>query len=265
MEKIISRVLDELKQGSEKESLPTNERTSSSTRSDDKSVASSPDKKFPLLKPIRQGVPVLVTEEYLRKVVQDNGVVLIQGRYIITPSAQDYIRKKNITIKIGDDVPQNWKQERKNPHIEQSIAIGSDHRGFALKEQLKSLLNIEGFRILDMGTDKPESCDYPDFAIAVAKKVSSGEAKLGIVIDSAGIGSAIAANKITDIRAAVCWDEVSAQQSRLHNDANVLCIGADNLASAKAINVVKKFISTEFESVERYQRRIDKIKKAEER
>ena len=211
---------------------------------------------FPVLRPIRKGTPVLITEEILKKIANASGTVIVEGRYITTPSAEDFIRRKNIVIKQMDDAQ---ICNTTNPAVEKIIAVGADHRGFSLKELIKSELTKLGYKVADLGTNSPETCDYPDFAIAVAKKVSSGETSLGIIIDSAGIGSSIAANKIKGIRAAVCWDETTAQQARLHNNANVLCIGADTLAPAKALNMVKIFISTDYEPNPRYDRRIKKI------
>ena len=223
----------------------------------------SPQKTYPILRPFHRNSPVLITEEYLRKTVPNGGIVLVEGNYIITPSARDFIRKNNVEIKSTSSVPEKSGKEEYSPEIKNTVAIGSDHRGYPLKEFLKKSLMQQGYKVIDVGTFTAESCDYPDYAIAVAKKVSSGQVYLGIAIDSAGIGSAIAANKIEGIRAAVCWDDATAEQSRMHNNANLMCIGADNLAPAKALSMVNKFLSAKYIPNERYDRRLKKIADAE--
>jgi len=264
LEEIIAKVLSELKKETQdepamKEQLSECKDDSLSSKRNE--LASEP--KYPVIKSIVHGKPVLITESALKRIVPDGGTVLVESNYILTPSARDFMRKKEIIIKPAESIPSKMKDSAKNPEASLTIAIGSDHRGFILKKYLKELLIKSGYTIIDVGTDKPESCDYPDFAAAVARKVSSGEVEFGIAIDSAGIGSAIAANKIENTRAAVCWDIVSAEQARLHNDANIMCIGADNLANAKAFVMVKKFIETEFVPNERYTKRLDKIEALE--
>ncbi|NIV72748.1 MAG: RpiB/LacA/LacB family sugar-phosphate isomerase, partial [Calditrichae bacterium] len=106
-----------------------------------------------------------------------------------------------------------------------SIAFGSDHGGFKMKTALKAYLEEQGFTVDDVGTYKPVSVDYPLFAYKVARKVASGECQRGIIIDGAGIGSCMAANKVPGIRAAMCYDVTTAQNSREHNNANVLTLG----------------------------------------
>jgi len=218
---------------------------------------------YPLLKSISPNKPILITEETLRKIAPNGGIALVDGKYIITPSARDFIRRKDIKLKPVDTVTQRNFKELTHPEIEKTVAIGSDHRGFTLKEFLKDNLLRSGYKIIDVGTDTPESCDYPDYASAVAEKVANKEVLFGIAIDSAGIGSSIAANKISGIRAAVCWDMTSAEQARIHNDANVLCLGADTLAPAKALAMAKKFLEARFIPNERYSSRIEKTKALE--
>ena len=111
------------------------------------------------------------------------------------------------------------------------VAIGADHGGFELKQQLKDHLRDWGYQVLDLGTDSADAVDYPDFAEAVGNAVARGEAWLGIVLDSAGIGSSIAANKVPGVRAALCYDRATARNSREHNDANVLTLGAKLIAA----------------------------------
>jgi ribose 5-phosphate isomerase B len=140
------------------------------------------------------------------------------------------------------------------------IAIGADHGGFRLKEILRRYLEEElRLRVVDCGTHSPDPVDYPDIAADVARRVAAGECARGILIDGAGIGSAIAANKVSGIRAAVCHDEKTTASSRAHNDANVLCIGASILAVGEARRLARIWLAEPFEGG-RHQRRIDKIR-----
>ena len=109
------------------------------------------------------------------------------------------------------------------------IAIACDHRGFAVKQHILAQVADRGHEIIDFGTDSPKPCDYPDFAIPAARAVAGGEADRGILIDGSGIGMSIAANKLPGIRAAICHDELTAEISRRHNNANILCFAADLL------------------------------------
>ncbi len=138
------------------------------------------------------------------------------------------------------------------------IAIGSDHAGFELKEEVKQHLIELGYEIRDFGTHNQEVIDYPDVAFKVAREVSKGNYDRGILICGTGIGMCIAANKVVGIRAALCWDEKSAELSRRHNDSNVLCLGGRVLNKRKAIKIVELWLTTTFEGG-RHQRRVRKI------
>jgi ribose 5-phosphate isomerase B len=142
------------------------------------------------------------------------------------------------------------------------IAIGSDHRGYHLKEQLISLLRAKGHEVDDEGTGGPDSVDYPDFAALVAKKISHQAADRGILICGTGIGMAIAANKFPGVRAAPCSDEVTAEISRRHNNLNVLCLSADMLSPRTVERMVEVWLSTPFEGG-RHERRVEKIHELE--
>jgi ribose 5-phosphate isomerase B len=145
------------------------------------------------------------------------------------------------------------------------VAIGSDHGGFALKEVLKRAIGEEmGWEVQDCGTHSGEAVDYPDFAAAVAREVVSGRCALGIVVDAAGIGSAIAANKVPGARCAVCHDDATVLNSREHNDANVLSLGARTVHRGAATRMVKLFLSTPFAGG-RHARRVQKIMALEQR
>lgn len=138
------------------------------------------------------------------------------------------------------------------------IALGADHAGFHVKEMVKSYLASEGYRCDDQGTASEESVDYPDYARAVAERVAAGKSDLGMLFCGTGIGMAIAANKVTGIRAALAHDAATARASREHNDANVLAVGGRLLNDAQALEVVREFLATDFAGG-RHQRRIDKI------
>ncbi|MBN2115591.1 MAG: ribose 5-phosphate isomerase B [Anaerolineales bacterium] len=143
-----------------------------------------------------------------------------------------------------------------------AVAIGADHGGFELKEALKADLTALGFDIQDVGTNSKEAVDYPDFAHAVAQAVSSGEAWRGIMIDGAGIGSCIVANKVPGVRAGMAYDYSSAVNSREHNDTNVLTLGAGLIGASLAKQIVRTWLTTEFAGG-RHTPRVDKIKSVE--
>jgi len=139
-----------------------------------------------------------------------------------------------------------------------SIAIGADHGGFPLKERLAFRLREAGHDVHDCGTDSTESVDYPDLALAVATLVAEGTCTYGIVVDGAGIGSAMAANKVPGVRAALCYDLSTARNSREHNHANVLTLGAGLIGDGLAWQIVQEWLSTPWGGG-RHQRRVDKI------
>lgn len=146
------------------------------------------------------------------------------------------------------------------------IAIGSDHAGFHLKEHLRSWMHTRDIEVHDLGPEAFDlSDDYPDYATKVAASVQAGEADLGLIICSTGIGSCIAANKLRGVRAAVAHDTFSARMSRLHNDANVLCLGANVVAPGLAEDIVSTWLANSFSGEERHRRRLDKIARLEAR
>jgi RpiB/LacA/LacB family sugar-phosphate isomerase len=138
------------------------------------------------------------------------------------------------------------------------IALGADHGGYSLKENLKPFLQEQGYQVDDCGTHSSDSVDYPDYAYAVASKVSDGEAWRGIIIDGAGIGSCMAANKVPGVRAAMCYDHATALNGREHNNANVLTLGAGMIETSQARQIVITFLNTKFGGG-RHARRVDKI------
>ena len=139
------------------------------------------------------------------------------------------------------------------------IGIGSDHGGFALKEAIKKHLEERGLEYQDFGTDSSASCDYPVYGRAVAKAVAAGECELGILICGTGIGISITANKVPGVRAALCSDCFSAEATRLHNNANILALGARVLGEGLALKIVDTFLDTPFSNDERHIRRISMI------
>jgi ribose 5-phosphate isomerase B len=142
------------------------------------------------------------------------------------------------------------------------IAIGADHGGFVMKENLKKHLQEKGYPVDDCGTHSTDSVDYPDFAYAVALKVSEGKAWCGIIIDGAGIGSCMAANKVPGVRAAMCYDHATAVNSREHNAANVLTLGAGLIGLNLARQIVQTWLETDFAGG-RHSRRVSKIMQIE--
>ncbi len=140
----------------------------------------------------------------------------------------------------------------------QVVALGSDHGGFAMKESLKGYVAELGYQVVDCGTNSTAAVDYPDFALAVARLVSEGKAWRGILVDGAGIGSCMAANKVPGVRAALCYDHATANNSREHNDANVLTLGAGLIGDNLARQIVKTWLATPFGGG-RHAGRVDKI------
>lgn len=151
------------------------------------------------------------------------------------------------------------------PSIEKRVvAIGTDHGGVELKKVLIQEISHMGFKIMDCGTNTSDPVDYPDIALAVAQQVAQGAAWRGVVIDGAGIGSCMAANKVPGVRAALCYDYATAVNSREHNDANVLTLGAGLIGVNLAKQVLKTWLTTEFGGG-RHVRRVDKIMEIEKK
>lgn len=144
------------------------------------------------------------------------------------------------------------------------IAVASDHRGFGVKDKIITLLNEMGHEGIDYGPENSESVDYPDFAAKVAHAVSKGHVDRGILICGTGIGMCIVANKFAGVRAAPCHDDLTAEMSRLHNNANVLCLSADLLGDRLVNRMVEIWVKTEFEGG-RHARRVEKIAKYEQK
>jgi ribose 5-phosphate isomerase B len=183
---------------------------------------------------------------------------------IVTPLAKDTLSARRVTVVPAGSHDPALPADLAPPADVRRVTIGSDHSGVALKRSLVAHLRGRGLAVLDVGTDGAEPVDYPDIAAAVAKSVARNEADAGIVIDGAGIGSAIAANKIRGVRAAMCQDETTARYSREHNGANVLSLGSSLVPSVEAaIRIVEVWLGTPMREA-RYIRRLLKIRRLEE-
>jgi len=193
--------------------------------------------------------------------IPPGGEVVVPRGAIVTPLAADDAAARGITIRFQDTPSASASAPQP---ASRSIALGADHGGFDLKEHLKVYLREWGYTPLDLGTFSRDAVDYPDFAEAVANAVVRGEAALGIVVDSAGIGSSIAANKVPGARAALCYDRATARNSREHNDANILSLGARLIAPEAAREILAVWLATPFAGG-RHQKRVDKIRAIEAR
>jgi ribose 5-phosphate isomerase B len=208
----------------------------------------------------------LITEQDINKAHRDGCRMLyINDGDIITPAARD--RAKVLRIDISKDMPRETiTTSDKNAGEEKQgkVVIGSDHGGFAMKVELVRFIEELGYGTMDVGTHSDESCDYPEYAYAVAYSVSKGEAWRGIMIDGAGIGSCVAANKVPGVRAANCYNEFTARNSREHNDANMLTLGSRAIGIEVVKSVVSIFLGTTFAGG-RHKKRVDKIIEIEKR
>jgi ribose 5-phosphate isomerase B len=180
------------------------------------------------------------------------------------PNSLDDAELHRIVQKVVQNVMGSSPRESAKPMGKKVIAIGADHGGFELKEALKSDMTALGFEVNDVGTHSKDAVDYPDFAHAVAQLVSNGKAWRGIMIDGAGIGSCIVANKVPGVRAGMAYDVSSANNSREHNDTNVLTLGAGLIGVSLAKQIVKVWLTTEFAGG-RHTPRVDKIMAVEKK
>jgi len=191
----------------------------------------------------------VITEDDVRGL--EAGAVLRIGEDArLTPLAQDIVNERKIEIVR--------RASRRGSKTSKLIAVGADHGGFKMKEELKVLLSELGHKVQDIGAYSEEAVDYPDFAHAVARAVANGSADVGIIIDGAGVGSAMAANKVPGVRAAACYSVEVARNSREHNDANVLTLGSKTITSKQMRDIVTTWLSTEI-TEERHRKRVAKI------
>ena len=191
-----------------------------------------------------------VTEADVRAAARAGRTLDLPAGAVVTPAARDLAGTLGVALReaAGTEARTHGR----------TVAIGADHGGYPLKEQLKSVIAESGCEVLDLGTHDTQPVDYPDFAVAVARAVAQGRAWRGIMIDGAGIGSAMAANKIAGIRAALCYDLSTAQNAREHNDANVLTLGGTLIGTRLAVDIVRTFLSAAFGGG-RHAKRVDKI------
>ncbi|HEV2914959.1 MAG TPA: ribose 5-phosphate isomerase B [Pyrinomonadaceae bacterium] len=192
---------------------------------------------------------MVITETDVRGLEEGARLRIAEGARL-TPLAADIVRERR--IELVRRIPRRGSGQTK------LVAVGADHGGFKMKEELKSLLGELGHRVRDYGTDSEEAVDYPDFAHQVARAVADGAAELGIIIDGAGVGSCMTANKVPGVRAAACYSAAVARNSREHNDANVLTLGSKTITSAEMRQIVSAWLSTEI-SEDRHRRRVAKI------
>ena len=188
----------------------------------------------------------VVTADDVRS-VPPGGELSASAGAVVTPWAREIAATRGVRIVLGPATTAG-----------QLVAVGADHGGYALKEQVKQHLTRLGHRFHDFGTFSNEPVDYPDIALSVARALRAGEARFGILVDGAGIGSAIAANKVPGIRAALCVDAAAARNAREHNDANVLTLGAKFVDAVRMREIVEVFVSAECRE-ERHARRVGKI------
>ena len=191
----------------------------------------------------------VITEDDVRGL--DQGAVLRIGEDArLTPLAADIVKERNIQLVR--------RSSRRGSKASKLIAVGADHGGFKMKEELKLLLGQLGHKVQDFGTDSEAAVDYPDFAHAVARSVADGSSDLGIIIDGAGVGSAMTANKVPGVRAAACYSVTVAKNSREHNGANVLTLGSKTISSAEMRDIVTAWLATDL-TEDRHRKRVAKI------
>jgi ribose 5-phosphate isomerase B len=196
-----------------------------------------------------ESAKLVITEDDVRG-LERGAVLRISESARLTPLAADIVNDRG--IELVRRVPRSGLKQKR------TVAIGADHGGYPMKEELKSFLEELGHRVHDFGTNSESAVDYPDFAHAVARAVSDGSVDVGIVIDGAGVGSAMTANKVPGVRAAACYSVEVARNSREHNDANVLTLGSKTITGDQMREIVRAWLGTEI-SEDRHRKRVAKI------
>lgn len=191
----------------------------------------------------------VITEDDVRG-LPDGAKLRIGENARLTPSAADVVREHSIEL--------IRRTPRRGSGKVKTVAVGADHGGFPMKEELKAFLNELGHQVRDFGTNSEDAVDYPDFAHAVARAVADKTAEVGIVIDGAGVGSAMTANKVPGVRAAAAYSVAVAKNSREHNDANVLSLGSKTISSKEMREIVAAWLGTEI-TEDRHRKRVAKI------
>ena len=227
------------------------------------SSPASPPSRFIQTAPVKaaaaaEDAPEFTRDESSKKVITEDDVHgLEEGARLriaegarLTPLAADIVRERR--IELVRRVP------RRGSGKSRVVAVGADHGGYKMKEELKHLLAELNHSVRDYGTNSEDAVDYPDFAHAVARAVSEGVADVGIIIDGAGVGSCMTANKVPGVRAAACYSVAVAKNSREHNDANVLTLGSKTITSAEMREITSAWLSTEI-TEDRHRKRVAKI------
>lgn len=231
------------------ESVPTEDAATSSDRQPEHVVVNSLREKTEKEYDRDESSKSLITEDDLRG-LDPGSRVRISETAKFTPLAHDIVSEKGIVL--------IRKKPRGDGLKVKSVAVAADHGGYELKERLKLFLEQLGLQVRDFGTNSTDAVDYPDFAHAAARSVAAGHVDVGIIVDGAGIGSAMVANKVAGVRAAACYSPALARNSREHNGANVLTIGSGQSSFADVQEIVRAFITTEI-TEERHKRRVAKI------
>jgi ribose 5-phosphate isomerase B len=206
----------------------------------------------------------VITERDVRRAAKDGTREIDVGAAVVTPSARDVAARVGVTLKggraatrspakdSGVSVPAPSSSPAASvattgaPATSRTIAVAADHGGVALRDAIAARLRELGHSVTDHGTSGSTPVDYPDYAVTVARAVASGAAQIGIMVDGAGIGSCMAANKVAGVRAAMCYDVTTAQNAREHNNANVLTLGGGLIGTRLAIAIVETFLDTRF-------------------
>jgi ribose 5-phosphate isomerase B len=196
-----------------------------------------------------ESAKLVITEDDVRG-LERGAVLRIAENARLTPLAADIVNDRGIEIVR--------RTSRGGSKQHKTVAVGADHGGFPMKEELKTFLADLGHRVHDFGTNSESAVDYPDFAHAVARAVADGTADVGIVIDGAGVGSAMTANKVPGVRAAACYSVEVARNSREHNGANVLTLGSKTITNDQMREIVRAWLTTDL-TAERHRKRLRKI------
>ena len=193
----------------------------------------------------------VITERDVRRAAKDGTRELDAAGAVVTPSAKDVAARVGVTLKFSKPASTHPSPRQVAPTevaapARRTVAVGADHGGATLKDAVIDRLREIGHDVTDLGTNGTAAVDYPDYAIAVARAVAGGAAQVGIMVDGAGIGSCMAANKIAGARAAMCYDVTTAQNAREHNNANVLTLGGGLIGPRLALAIVETFLATPF-------------------
>lgn len=201
--------------------------------------------------------PLITEKEVLIAAQHGKRELLILPNTLITPLARD--TAKSMGIYFAEQSNTSSVPPSLHPL---TIALGSDHSGFEVKSELKKILTEKNYRLIDVGTDSAVSCDYPDFALKVGEALRSGRASFGVMIDGVGAASAVVMNKIPSVRAASCYNELTATMARAHGNANALALGARMLGLDALKSILTAFLTAQYEGG-RHDARLEKIKSIE--